>query len=108
MPYSLRIKVMLPSILFVQESHALTTCLQCFLPTRYVTQGMAMGTYERDDLYLICSKLRYYYSRELSLLALCGSTMHATTLVALSPGLVSSFAVLHTEKLAFQSATLLS
>ena len=53
-------------------------------------------TCERDDLYPICSIG--------SLVALYGSTMH----VALSPGTIHSFVVLHNEKLAFQCATLLS
>ena len=42
-----------------------------------------------------------------SMLALYGSTVHVVIYaVALSPGLISSFAVLHTEKFAFQYAAL--
>ena len=63
--------------------------LQCFPPTHYVS---GRGTYERDNLYPICSKLQYRKPG-----------MH----VALSPGIILSFAVLNTEKLAFQCATLL-
>ena len=58
--------------------------LQCFPPTR---------TYGRDDHYPICSKLKY---RE------PGCIMH----MALFTGAILSFAVLHTEKFAFQCATL--
>ena len=54
--------------------------------------GAATCTYKRDDLYPICSKCNIA-----SLLALYGSTMP----VALSPGIIPIFAVLHTEKLAF-------
>ena len=39
----------------------------------------------------------------MALLCMYGSTMH----VALSPGVIHSLVVLHTEKLAFQCATLL-
>ena len=53
--------------------------LQCFPPTH---------THNRDDLYPICSNCNVG-----SLVALYGSTVH--------PGAIPSYAVLHTEKLAF-------
>ena len=71
--------------------------LQSFTPTRYVSGRGHAHTYKGDDLYPICSKLQcrepacIYYT--------CSYT------VAISPGIILSFAVLHTEKLAFQCAT---
>ena len=60
-------------------------------------------TYGCDDLYPICTKLRYMEPACIVwLYNACSYT------VATSPGIILSFAVLHTEKLAFQCATLVS
>ena len=62
-----------------------------------------MRTYGRDDLYPICTKLHFMEPACIVWLYYAYSYT-----VALSPGTIPSFAVLHTEKLAFQCATLLS
>ena len=57
------------------------------------------GPHIHINIFPVCSKLQYMEPS-----SSCGSTVH----VALSLGAIPSFAVLHTEKLAFQCATLLS
>ena len=64
---------------------------------------MVTRTYVHDDLYPIRSKWQY---REPACIVWLYYACSYT--VAISPGTIPSFAVLHTEKLAFQYATLLS
>ena len=59
-----------------------------------------MNAYERDDHYPICSNYTGV------LLTVCGLHYACSYTVAIFPGPIHSFAVLYTEKLAFQCDTL--
>ena len=70
--------------------------LQCFTPMCYV-RGLAKYAHKRDDHYPIYSKLHYGLS-----VSILWPYYACSYTVAIFPGPIHSFAVIYTEKLAFQ------
>ena len=77
-------------------------CVHCFCQ-QAMWVGMAMCTYKRDNVYPISSIVQY---REPGCIMWLYYACNYT--VAISPGLIPSFAVLQTEKQVFQCAALQS